>query len=298
MKQTIGRAACALVLQLALVPASAAQSRETMQLMGDVRMLQEQTQQLALAVAALTESLTTALKTINGRLDEAANTTRKGFADQKLVIDGMAADLRVMRERVDDTNVRISTLGQEVEALRTSIPVAQAAAPPVPVDPSDPSAPPPAPSQPAPPPTPSTAGLSPTRMYETAFADYAAGQYALAIAGFEAFLKTFPRSEMADDARFFVGEAYYLQSRFPDAIAAYNQVIQNYSGSNSVPLAYYKRGLAQQGLGQLDAARASWETASTNFPDSDAGRLAKQGLDRLGRTAAPAPPTQPGAARP
>lgn len=282
MNQTIARAVAALLLQLTLVPGAAAQSRETMQLMADVRMLQEQTQQLAIVVSSLTESLTTALKTINGRLDETANANRKGFADQKLVIDGMAADLRVMRERVDDTNVRISTLGQEVEALRTSIPIAQAAPPALPVDPADPNAAAPAPSQPAPLPAPSTAGLSPTRMYETAFADYAAGQYALAITGFDAFLKTFPRSEMADDARFFIGEAYYLQNRFADAIAAYNQVIQNYPGSNSVPLAYYKRGLAQQGLGQIDAARASWQTAVMNFPDSDAGRLAKQGLDRLG----------------
>ena len=70
-----------------------------------------------------------------------------------------------------------------------------------------------------------------------------------------------------------------FRSRWTEAVAAYNQVIQNYPGTNSVPDAYYKRGLAQQQAGQLDAARASWEAVVKVFPDSDAGRLAKQRLD-------------------
>lgn len=292
MKKTIATMAPAALLLLIVSPA-AAQNREHMQQMADVRMLQEQTQQLALAVSTLNEALNTALKMISTRLDDVNNASRKAFADQKLIIDTMGADMRVIRERVDDINVRISTLGQEVEALRMSIPLLTVAPPaPAPVEPVDPNAPPPVAQVPPPPPPPSTAGLSPTRMYETAFADYAAGQWSLAVTGFDAFLKTFPRSEMADDARFYIGETYFAQSRFADAIAAYNQVIQNYPGTNSVPLAYYKRGLAQQRLGDLEAARASWETAIMNFPDSDAGRLAKQNLDRLG------PPSPPAGAAP
>ena len=132
-------------------------------------------------------------------------------------------------------------------------------------------------------PPPSTAGLSPTRMFDTARADYAAGQWSLAITGFDAFLKTFPRSEMADDAQFLIGETYYAQNKWMDAIAAYNAVIQNYPMGNAVPEAYYKRGLAQERLGQLDDARESWNTVIQMAPDSDAGRLAKQNLDRVAR---------------
>ena len=106
--------------------------------------------------------------------------------------------------------------------------------------------------------------------------------WASAINGFEAFLRTFPRSEQADDAQLNIGESYYSQNQFPEAIAAYNLVIQNYPGTNSVPTAYYKRGLAQQQAGQTDAARASWETVAKNFPDSDEGRLARQQLSRIG----------------
>ncbi|MGE0591194.1 MAG: tol-pal system protein YbgF [Vicinamibacterales bacterium] len=258
-----------------------AQNREHLQMMAEIRMMQEQAQQLATTLAGLGATLQEALKAINARLDEAEALTRRSFADQKLALDGVGTDLRVVRERVDETTVRVSTLGQEIEALRTSIPVMPPA--PFPVDPADPNAPPTDALEPAQPIVPSTAGLSPTRMFETAWADYTAGQWSLAITGFEAFLKTFPRSEMADEAQFYVGETHFAQNRFAEAVAAYNQVIQGYPGSNSLPLAYYKRGLAQERLGEPDAARASWEQVIATYPDSDAGRLARQNLDRLGR---------------
>ena len=196
--------------------------------------------------------------------------------------------MRVVRERTDDTNVRIANLREELEALRSSVVAMQQAAlapPPPVVDPNapfDPNAPPPV-APPIPVPLPSTAGLSPTRMFDTAKGDYFAGQYSLAITGFDAFLKAFPRSESAGEAQHMIGESYANQNRWEDAVAAYNAVILTYPTSPIVPETYYKRGLAQERMGQIDAARMSWETVVKLFPDSDGARLAKQGLDRLSR---------------
>jgi tol-pal system protein YbgF len=264
-------------LAILLLPAAAfAQSRAERQMMADIRMLQEQTQQLGITLATLNDTL----KALNTRLDKQDEAARKAFADQRLVIETMGADLRVIRERTDETNVRINTLNQEIDALRDSMTQMQAsvAASPVPVDPAAPNtALPPA----GPPTAPSTAGLSPTRMYEQAFADYAAGQWSLAISGFEQFLKTFPKSDFADEAQLHIGETHYAAGKYPDAIAAYNQVIQNYPKSNSTPQAYYKRGAAQERLKDVDAARASWEFVIKTWPESEAARLAKQNLDRV-----------------
>jgi tol-pal system protein YbgF len=291
MKKTTEKTAIlgllALLTQLALPPAATAQNREHQQMAADMRIMQEQAQQLAITIAALNQALAESIKALNARLDQAADASRKGFADQKLLIDNMGNDVRVIRERSDDTNVRIAALREELEALRSTVQALAVApiAPPAPIDPADPNAPP-APVTQVPPslPPPSTAGLSPTRMFETAKADYAAGQWTLAITGFEQFLRAFPKSESSDDAQFYIGETNFAQGKFPDAIAAYNLVIQNYPGANAVPDAYYKRGLAQERLGQVDAARNSWDTVSKSYPESDAGRLAKQNLDRLGRT--------------
>ena len=71
---------------------------------------------------------------MNTRIDEQTGASRKSFADQKLVIiDNLANDLRVVREKVDDNNVRVGSLGQELDALRQSVTapsVARPAAPP------------------------------------------------------------------------------------------------------------------------------------------------------------------------
>lgn len=273
-----GLAACLLVVTSQ--PASAA-NREHQQMMAEIRMLQEQNQQLALAVASLADTL----KALNARLEEQSAAERKAAADQRLAVEGVGRDLRIVREKLDDTNVRIARLSQELEALRDSMPSMSAPAPSLPDGTTPPEGeaagnptPPPAPT------APSTAGLSPQRLYDTAYADFASGQWTMAIAGFETFIKSFPRSEQADQAQYYIGESYLLDNKYDLAVAAYDRVIANYPTGDQVPLAYYKRGIALLNLKQVDRARESWETIVKQYPDSDASRLARQGLDRLARS--------------
>lgn len=277
-----------------VAPPAAAQSRRDMQMMADIRMLQEQNQQLQNALTQLGD----ALKAITGRLDEQANATRKAFADQKLLVDQFSSDLRIVRERVDETNVRITSLSQEVEALRLTIPQY----PPPSTMPVDPLAPPdagvgtPGTAPVGPPPdvgvnpalppvtTPNAAiGMSPQRLFETARSDHGLGQWALCVQGFDTYLRTFPRNDAADDAQFYIGECQYSEGKFTEAVDAYNRVITNYPRGDRVPDAYYKRGLVLERMSQLDRARESYEGAVKNFPDSDAARLSKQRLDSLAR---------------
>jgi tol-pal system protein YbgF len=252
--------------------APAAANREHQQIVADIRMLQEQTSQLQLLISSVTEALTA----VTARLDEQVSINRKAFADQKLLIDGVAGDVRVLRETLAETNVRISSLSHEMEALRLMVPQPTTRFPRI--DPQtgevDPEA------QDAGPPI-LAPGMTPQRMFDEAWTDYAAGQWALAIQGFETYIRTFPRSELADDAQLYIGEVYYAEGKFRDAVAAYDLVIQNYADGNRVPDAYYKRGLALDRLEQTDRARESFQYVVNNYPDSDAARLAKQALDRL-----------------
>ena len=87
-------------------------------MMADIRMLQEQNQQLQVTLGTLVD----ALKAVAARIDQQAETTRKAGADQKLLIDGVANEMRIVREKIDDTNVRLGSLSQEVDALRNSMP--------------------------------------------------------------------------------------------------------------------------------------------------------------------------------
>jgi tol-pal system protein YbgF len=272
--------AAAVMFALAASPAFA-QSRREMQMMADIRMLQEQTQQLQQQMQSAITTLTDGLKIINSRIDDQNNATRKAFADQKLLVDDLAGNLRVIKERVDDTNVRIGSLSQELEAMRLSIPPSAPA--PIPgIDPSQassatPGQPVPAPTQPAP----VGPGVSPQRMFESSWSDYTAGQWATCVQGFDMYLRTFPRNEMAADAQFYIGECQFQDGKFAEAVDAYNRTVTTYPRSGKVPDAMYKRGLALERLGQSDRARESYEQVMKNYPDSDAARLAKQNLDRM-----------------
>jgi tol-pal system protein YbgF len=269
-------------------PLSAA-SREQQQMMADIRMLQEQTQQLQSMLLTLTE----ALRTVTTRLDEQAGTNRKAFADQKLLVDTLGGDLRVVREKIDETNVRLTSLSQDVEGVRDLIPQVAAAAAVAPATPEGaPSAPGSVPGSPttAGTPAPTTAapgagvtGMTPRRFYETAYADYTAGQWSLAIQGFETYLKAYPKSDLADDAQYYIGESYAGDSKFREAAAAYDRVIRDYPNSDILPEAWYKVGISYDRFGQVDKAREAFDYVVRAYPDSDAGRLAKQNLDRLNR---------------
>src|SRR5439155_14037088 len=74
-----------LLLTVTVVTPAFAIDKEQRQLMADVRMLQEQNQQLQNLLASIAESI----KAVNARMDDQANATRKAQADQKLVIDNL-----------------------------------------------------------------------------------------------------------------------------------------------------------------------------------------------------------------
>src|ERR1700681_238526 len=116
--RTLRLPALALAL-ISLCPApAAAVDREHQQIEADIRMLQEQAQQLQQALAGLADTL----KQVNARIDDQTALERKAFADGKVQADNLSGDLRIVREKVDETNVRLSSLSQEMEALRTSLP--------------------------------------------------------------------------------------------------------------------------------------------------------------------------------
>jgi tol-pal system protein YbgF len=290
------RTLCAVLLAglVALGPLAgpaAAASREQQQMMADIRMLQEQTQQLQ----AVLQTLTEALHTVATRLDDQAGATRKAFADQKLLVDSLAGDIRVVREKLDETNVRLTSLSQDVEGVRDLIPQVSSGATPAPSPDGTMPAPavatpgvPPAPGNTAVPPTSAappvnTTGTTPRRLYETAYADYTAGQWSLAVQGFETYIKTYPKSDLADDAQYYIGESYAGDSKFREAAAAYEKMIRDYPSSDQLPEAWYKVGISYDRLQQVDKAREAFEYVVKAYPDSDAGRLARQNLDRLNR---------------
>ena len=269
------------VLTLTASPAAAAANKEHLQLLAEIRMLQEQIQQLQAMMGTLTDSQ----KTVMTRLDEQTAGSRKQIADQTLAITNMGDNVRVLREKADETNVRISTVSQEIDALRQAIasqPPPQAAAPVGTVPGGEPGAgaTPPAPTPSAPPPP----GLSPQRMYETSFDDYSAGRYDLAIQGFQAYIQAFPRTPNAANAQYNIGMAYFNQAKWGDARDAFQRVISEYpQADDRVAEAYFKLGSTFEQLQQVDNAKRAYETLVQKYPNASGGFPASQARQRLDR---------------
>jgi len=282
MRQIVTLGVLSFALGLVAAPVRAA-DKEQRQLMADVRILQEQSQQLQNLIGALNTALADALKVINARLDEQSTANRKALADQKLVVDNLSSDLRIVREKVDDNNVRISSLSQEIDAMRQAV---QAARVPPPASESTEAAvgaPAAAPSE-APPPSPAPAlavGTSPSRLYDLAFSDYTSGQWDLAIQGFESYIRSFPKSDRADDVQVLIGNSYLQAGRNDKAVEAYDKAIRTYPAGDAIPEAYYKKGLALRNLKQLDQACQAFAFAVKNFPETPAGQLARQQVAQL-----------------
>ena len=259
-------------------PARAAANKEHLQLMAEIRMLQEQQQQLQGLLGALNDTL----KTVTTKLDEQSAATRKAMADQTLATTNIGDNVRILREKTDETNVRISTMAQELESLRQTIasqPAAQVPAlSPAGTDPAT------VPGGGAPAMTTPPVGMSPQRMYETSLDDYTAGRYDLAIQGLQGFIQVFPRTPQAGAAQFTIGMSYYNQSKWSEARDAFQKVITDYPQAQGtvVPDSYYKLGQSLEQLKQIDAARKMYEAAVQKFP-GPASTLSSMALQRLNR---------------
>jgi tol-pal system protein YbgF len=262
-------------------PASADADKEHKLLMAEIRMLQEEQQQLRAVLLGLGDTL----KALNGRLDADATRLQKSFADQKLVVEGVAEATRILREKADETNVRLSSMTQELQSLRqtvASMPPPVVSLPP----PGDPAAGDPpatasgAPTAP-PPVTPPPSNVSPTQMWDRVYAVYTAGQFDLAVEGFQSYIRTFPTSPQADDAQLYIGHSLYSAGKYAEAAAALQRVISNYPQSDSVAPAYYKLGLSYEAMKQFEPARKAFETVIKNHSRASEATLAQQSLVRM-----------------
>lgn len=265
----------------------AAQSRAERQMNADLRMLQQQTQQLQV----LLDTLTGALQAVSQKLDAQADTDRKAFADMKLLTDTISGEVRVVREKLDEANVRLGSFGQEIQAVQMAIQTLRLQIPPpvpegeVPATAAGGAVGVPSPDSraaiPLPPALSLPLGVEPTRMFESARTDYLAGQYSLSVKGFEAYLRTFPTLTQAGEAQYYIGENLRSDGQTEAALAAYDKVITNYPQSDAMAKARYRRAEMLQTLGRGDAAKEEYERVVAGYPDSSEARLARQRLDGL-----------------
>jgi len=114
--------------------------------------------------------------------------------------------------------------------------------------------------------------------YEAAFDALKSGRYPEAARLFQAFLQTFPDGTYAANARYWLGESYYVIEDYARAQAEFEALIARWPEHDKTPGALLKIGLSQHGQKQYDDAEATLLEVGQRYPGTDAARIA---ADRL-----------------
>ena len=117
--------------------------------------------------------------------------------------------------------------------------------------------------------------------YSEAFNLLKLGKKNLAIDKFRTFLQLYPAGSYADNAQYWLGEAYFSKRDFKTAIQEYKTLLSHYPDSGKVSHALLKVGYCYDELGQADFAQGELENLIARFPETSAARLAEERLMQI-----------------
>jgi len=117
--------------------------------------------------------------------------------------------------------------------------------------------------------------------YQSALAILKEGRYEEAIEAFQIYLISYPASDYAANAQYWMAEAYYVIKDYESATSHFNKVISAYPESRKVPDAYLKMGFSFYELQQWPNAQRALEKVMTDYSASTAARLAQRRLEKM-----------------
>ena len=254
-------------------------------------------------------------------LKEDAQRLSQSQGDLSAKIGEFSSENRITQGRVEETAHRLGETNQRIDALEVAVrrltelatqkpAAALAQVPPGPRGPQTggpgagvppgtapglpaqpiplpPPAAAPAPALPAAPPTAAPAapamalGATPDEVYKAALNDYTKGSYDLAINGFKTYLQLFPKTSLVGNAQYWLGESYYSQGKYPEAIREFEVVVKSYADSNKVPSAMLKQGYAYLELKETARGTAVLRELMNRFKNSREARLAQERLRQV-----------------
>ena len=221
------------------------------------------------------------LKRLSELVAEQNALLRKNAADKRTNDEAMAVGLRELSERV-------SELAEAIQAIKATFPLPPANMTVVPIaaPPGGTAAAPAGPGGPAPVTSPSPVPVAPTgpppaprELYSQAYADYARGNYDLAMQGFAEYLRAYPGTDFADNAQYWIGECLYGKKMYAESIEAWNTLLKDFPSSDKLPDARVKKGMALERLGRKSQALVEYRYVVDRYPTSQAARIARERLN-------------------
>ncbi len=118
-------------------------------------------------------------------------------------------------------------------------------------------------------------------LYETSLLLYKKERFEEALSGFKSFLDEYPKSDLADNAQYWIGECFMSMKQYKEAAIAFDDVIKKYPDENKVPGAYLRQAIAMQELGDTTSTKVLLKKLIKSYPDSPEAKRAKEILAKL-----------------
>jgi len=120
--------------------------------------------------------------------------------------------------------------------------------------------------------------------YNRALAYYRNEQYKEAMGVFKSYAWLYPKSKLADNAYFWIGECYRSLTRYGEAIFAYQKIINDYPKGNKVPAAMLQQALTFERIHDKTAAILVYKRLINNFPETKEAQIARKRLSYINRS--------------
>jgi len=213
-------------------------------------------------------------------------------------LDTMSTQIQGISDNLQETLARMGKLNQQLTDAQNAIqgidaklasnaPPPSASVPPgttsAPGTASAPGGLPPAPGAPSTPAAlPPGAAPSADLLYSNGLRDLNGKKYDLAAQEFGDYLKYYGTTDLASNAQFYLGEIFFAQQQYDQAIDSYGKVIDNYPKSFKLAPAHLKRALALISLGEKTSGVSELRMVVKTYPGTDEERRAKAKLQELG----------------
>lgn len=121
-------------------------------------------------------------------------------------------------------------------------------------------------------------------IFNSAYRELLAGNNEIAILGFQEFLKSFPNTDLTDDAQFWLGECYYTMDppNYQKAKMEFQKVVDNYPKSDKLTIAKFKLARCMEELKETDAAIALYREIIKQYPNTPEATRSKVQLENMG----------------
>lgn len=122
----------------------------------------------------------------------------------------------------------------------------------------------------------------PDEAYKQAYAKYTKGDIEGAKKDFKQFLEVYPKSKYAENSHFWLGECYFAEKKYEEAILEFDEVIKRYAKGNKVPDALFRQGMAFLEMKDTTNAKLILKEVVRRFPQSDQANRARKKLKEIG----------------